>query len=186
MQQTLGASKALGVQRDRGGIEARFGYCPKRSFIPLFCLAKQCVIRQFEVRHSHSFSTFRCLLGTRRWRGKEDSIHHICTSVFSPTRNKVDLAAFRFLPVSSMSKVTTLIFDVDDTLYDVGTGFTAHRNGDCVQQYMVDHLNFPSLQAAKELRDQYFAKYHATAKALTVAHAEGEFQEGAPNLKPSS
>ena len=53
-------------------------------------------------------------------------------------------------------------------------------------QYMVDHLNFPSLQAAKELRYQYFAKYHATAKALTVAHAEGEFQEGAPNLKPSS
>jgi hypothetical protein len=27
-------------------------------------------------------------------------------------------------------KITTLIFDVDDTLYDVGNGFTAHRNSD--------------------------------------------------------
>jgi len=28
------------------------------------------------------------------------------------------------------NKITTLIFDVDDTLYDVGNGFTAHRNSD--------------------------------------------------------
>ena len=28
------------------------------------------------------------------------------------------------------SKITTLIFDVDDTLYDVGNGFTAHRNSE--------------------------------------------------------
>jgi putative hydrolase of the HAD superfamily len=73
-----------------------------------------------------------------------------------------------------------LIFDVDDTLYDVGTGFTAHRNGTIVQQYMVDHLNFPTLQAAKDVRDEYFAKHHSTAKALSVAQQEGAFPEGAP------
>jgi FMN phosphatase YigB (HAD superfamily) len=31
-------------------------------------------------------------------------------------------------PKKDFSKITTLIFDVDDTLYDVGNGFTAHRN----------------------------------------------------------
>lgn len=41
---------------------------------------------------------------------------------------------------SPSSAVTTLIFDVDDTLYDVSLGFTEHRNGEIVQQYMVDHL----------------------------------------------
>jgi putative hydrolase of the HAD superfamily len=78
------------------------------------------------------------------------------------------------------SPVTTLIFDVDDTLYDVGTGFTAHRNGDVVQKFMVEHLKFPSMEAAKELRELYFSKYHATAKALAVAEEEGKFPIGAP------
>lgn len=76
--------------------------------------------------------------------------------------------------------ITTIIFDVDDTLYDVDTGFTAHRNGEVVQQYMVDHLKFGSLQEAKIVRDEYFEQYHATAKALTVAQREGRFPEGAP------
>ena len=78
------------------------------------------------------------------------------------------------------SKITTLIFDVDDTLYDVGTGFTEHRNGDAVQKYMVDHLKFPSMLEAKQLRDKYFKKYHATAKALTVAQQNGDFPKDAP------
>ena len=57
------------------------------------------------------------------------------------------------------SRITTLIFDVDDTLYDVGTGFTAHRNGEIVQKFMVDELNFPdqasvrSGQVAREFSD---------------------------------
>lgn len=71
--------------------------------------------------------------------------------------------------------ITTLIFDVDDTLYDVGTGFTAHRNGDGAEMFMVDKLGFPDRAAAKEVRNLYFAKYHSTAKALTVAEAEGKF-----------
>jgi putative hydrolase of the HAD superfamily len=69
--------------------------------------------------------------------------------------------------------VTTLIFDVDDTLYDVSTGFTTHRNGDAAQKFMVEYLDFPDLASAKKLRDEYFQKYHATAKALTVAEQEG-------------
>mmetsp|Transcript_26876 Transcript_26876/g.39769 ORF Transcript_26876/g.39769 Transcript_26876/m.39769 type:complete len:260 (-) Transcript_26876:235-1014(-) len=84
---------------------------------------------------------------------------------------------------STNNRVNTLIFDVDDTLYDVGSGFTAHRNGEIVQQFMVDRYKFPSLQAAKELREAYFSKYHATAKALTVADQEGKFPEGAPQFK---
>lgn len=81
------------------------------------------------------------------------------------------------------STITTLIFDVDDTLYDVTTGFTQHRNGDAVQTFMVDHLKFPSKAVAKDLRDSYFRKYHATAKALKVADEEGKFPDGAPPFK---
>lgn len=77
-------------------------------------------------------------------------------------------------------RITTIIFDVDDTLYDVGTEFTTHRNGEVIQQYMVDHLKFPSLHEAKVVRDEYFERYHATAKALTVAQQEGRFPPEAP------
>ena len=76
--------------------------------------------------------------------------------------------------------ISTIIFDVDDTLYDVSCGFTKHRNGEIVQQYMVDHLKFNTLQEAKAVRDEYFVKYHATAKALTVAQQEGKFPKDAP------
>ena len=40
---------------------------------------------------------------------------------------------------------------------------------------MVKHLNFPDLESAKKVRDEYFTKYHSTAKALTVAEEEGKF-----------
>jgi putative hydrolase of the HAD superfamily len=81
-----------------------------------------------------------------------------------------------------MSHITTIIFDVDDTLYDVGTGFTASRNGIGVQTFMVAKLGFSSLEEAKLLRDEYFEKYHSTAKALRVAEQEGRLpvMEGAP------
>lgn len=72
-----------------------------------------------------------------------------------------------------LSKITTLIFDVDDTLYDVGTGFTAHRNTEGAQSFMVKYLNFPDKHSAKIVRDEYFIKYHSTAKALQVAEKEG-------------
>mmetsp|Transcript_23437 Transcript_23437/g.34855 ORF Transcript_23437/g.34855 Transcript_23437/m.34855 type:complete len:276 (+) Transcript_23437:55-882(+) len=77
------------------------------------------------------------------------------------------------------SKITTLIFDIDDTLYDVGTGFTAHRNGEGATSFMVAKLNFPDMKSAQKVRDKYFARYHSTAKALAVAEKEGE-------LPPSS
>ena len=73
------------------------------------------------------------------------------------------------------NKITTLIFDVDDTLYDVGTGFTAHRNGEGAQSFMVAKLGFPDMQSAKTVRDSYFERFHSTAKALTVAEEEGKF-----------
>jgi len=80
---------------------------------------------------------------------------------------------------SSPHRLSTLIFDVDDTLYDVGNGFTAHRNGDAVAEFMVTHLMFPTRASALELRNEYFARYHSTVKALTAAEADGRLPEGA-------
>eukprot|EP00567_Pseudictyota_dubia_P018284 CAMPEP_0197444282 /NCGR_PEP_ID=MMETSP1175-20131217/9811_1 /TAXON_ID=1003142 /ORGANISM="Triceratium dubium, Strain CCMP147" /LENGTH=288 /DNA_ID=CAMNT_0042975049 /DNA_START=158 /DNA_END=1027 /DNA_ORIENTATION=+ len=82
------------------------------------------------------------------------------------------------------AKITTVIFDVDDTLYDVSTGFTAHRNTDGAVNFMMDRLNFPTREAAQELRDEYFQRYHATAKALKVADEEGRLPPGAPKFDP--
>ena len=96
--------------------------------------------------------------------------------------NNASCTADNASSTNDTTEVTTIIFDVDDTLYDVDTGFTAHRNGAIVQQYMVDHFKFSSLQEAKELRDEYFERYHATAKALTVAQQEGRFPPGAPTF----
>jgi putative hydrolase of the HAD superfamily len=79
--------------------------------------------------------------------------------------------------------ITTVIFDVDDTLYDVGSGFTAHRNGYGAHSFMVEVLKFPDLDAAKVVRDEYFERYHSTAKALTVAQTEGKLPEGAPHFE---
>jgi putative hydrolase of the HAD superfamily len=45
---------------------------------------------------------------------------------------------------------------------------------------MVDYLHFPDLASAKAVRDKYFERYHATAKALKVAEDEGAF----PPLPP--
>lgn len=72
--------------------------------------------------------------------------------------------------------ITTIIFDVDDCLYDVGTGFTAHRNTDGVVSHMVEnqYLNFASREEAQAFRDVYFERYHSTAKALTAAENDGE------------
>lgn len=83
-----------------------------------------------------------------------------------------------------MSAVSTIIFDVDDTLYDVSTGFTAHRNTDGAVNFMMERLNFPSREAAQALRDEYFERYHATAKALGIAEAEGRLPPGAPKFDP--
>jgi len=71
--------------------------------------------------------------------------------------------------------VRALVFDVDDCLYDVSTGFTAHRNGEACRRFMCDRLGFPDLREAGEVRDEYFERYHSTAKALTVAEREGRF-----------
>jgi putative hydrolase of the HAD superfamily len=76
--------------------------------------------------------------------------------------------------------ISTIIFDVDDTLYDVSSGFTTHRQGEVIYQYMVDHLHFKSIKEAKKVRDKYFKLYHSTGKALTVAQKEGELPVGAP------
>lgn len=74
-----------------------------------------------------------------------------------------------------MNRITTLIFDVDDTLYDVNTKFTEKRNGAAIYEFMVQYLHFPNVEAAKLVRDEYFERYHATAKGLQIAEQEGRF-----------
>ena len=86
-------------------------------------------------------------------------------------------------PIASTT-ISTIIFDVDDTLYDVNTGFTAHRNTDGAVSFMVDKLAFPTREAAQALRDEYFERYHATAKGLQVAEAEGRLPPDAPKFDP--
>jgi hypothetical protein len=39
---------------------------------------------------------------------------------------------------------------------------------------MVDSLGFASQEAALQVRDEYFKKYHSTLKGLSVATAEGK------------
>ena len=51
------------------------------------------------------------------------------------------------------SAVDTLIFDVDDTLYPVSSGFSKHRNGPIVAKFMVDELGFETEAEALALRD---------------------------------
>jgi len=69
--------------------------------------------------------------------------------------------------------VDVLIFDIDDTLYPVSSGFSDHRNGEVVCRFMVERLGFQTSQEAKTLRDEFFKKYHSTLKGLTIADGEG-------------
>jgi putative hydrolase of the HAD superfamily len=87
--------------------------------------------------------------------------------------------------------VSTVIFDVDDTLYDINTGFTKHRHGDAVQRYMMEYLNFDSMEHARQVRDIYFERYHSTTKALAMAELENQFPpldsdsvDARPRFKP--
>lgn len=70
--------------------------------------------------------------------------------------------------------VDTLIFDVDDTLYPVSSGFSKHRNGPIVAKFMVDELGFETEKEALALRDEVFRETHSTLKGLTLAAARGK------------
>jgi putative hydrolase of the HAD superfamily len=99
------------------------------------------------------------------------------------TGNGETLASSPLSDDSDRPPITTLIFDVDDTLYDVGTGFTGHRNGYGAQSFMVETLEFPNLEDAGKMRDKYFARYHSTAKALAMMEEEGQFPDSAPKFQ---
>ncbi|GKY99281.1 hypothetical protein MPSEU_000883200 [Mayamaea pseudoterrestris] len=71
-------------------------------------------------------------------------------------------------------KVSTLIFDVDDTLYDAECGFSNHRNTQGAPLFMQEFLGLDQ-DTALEIRNKYFSKYHSTAKALAVAQDDGVF-----------
>lgn len=78
---------------------------------------------------------------------------------------------------AKLMDVDTLIFDVDDTLYPVSSGFSDHRN-ELVPKFMVENLGFESLEAAWELRQEYFKKYHSSNKGLLVADSDGRLPAG--------
>ena len=75
---------------------------------------------------------------------------------------------------STRRDVKVLIFDIDDTLYPVTNGFTAHRNADVALKFMVERLGFASKEEAAAVRNHFFQKYHSTIKALTVLALEGQ------------
>lgn len=75
-----------------------------------------------------------------------------------------------------VSTITTVIFDIDDTLYPASCGFSGHRNGPIVAKFMVDELGFSSEKEALALRDDYFRRYHSTLKGLSVASSEGKLR----------
>ena len=70
------------------------------------------------------------------------------------------------------------IFDIDDTLYPIECGFTGHRNGAVVQDFMVKYCGCKNRTEARALRDKYFAKFHSTVKALVCAAQEGALPAG--------
>ena len=48
-----------------------------------------------------------------------------------PILNNITDSVRRNNTSTTAQRVTTLIFDVDDTLYDISCGFKKHRNGKC-------------------------------------------------------
>eukprot|EP00928_Gymnodinium_smaydae_P082526 TRINITY_DN65866_c0_g1_i1.p1 TRINITY_DN65866_c0_g1~~TRINITY_DN65866_c0_g1_i1.p1 ORF type:complete len:281 (+),score=33.88 TRINITY_DN65866_c0_g1_i1:91-843(+) len=55
----------------------------------------------------------------------------------------------------------------------MSSGFSEHRNGPIIANFMVEKLGFSSREEAMTLRNEVFRKYHSTLKGLTVASAEG-------------
>jgi putative hydrolase of the HAD superfamily len=80
--------------------------------------------------------------------------------------------------LSGQAVIDTLVFDIDDTLYQYSTGFTKHRVGPAVEEFMVETLGFKTAEEARALRALYYAQTHSTLKALIVADAEGALPEG--------
>ena len=76
------------------------------------------------------------------------------------------------------TSVDTLIFDVDDTLYPVSSGFSKHRNGPIVARFMVDELGFETEAEALALRDEVFSGHTLDAQgADPLASQEGRLPE---------
>mmetsp|Transcript_96733 Transcript_96733/g.250380 ORF Transcript_96733/g.250380 Transcript_96733/m.250380 type:complete len:271 (-) Transcript_96733:79-891(-) len=73
-----------------------------------------------------------------------------------------------------MAAIDTLVFDVDDTLYPVSSGFSEHRNGDVICNFMLAKLGFESADEAMKVRHEYFQRYHSSMKGLKVASDEGK------------
>merc|ERR1711907_646234 len=73
--------------------------------------------------------------------------------------------------------IRTLIFDIDDTLYPVSSGFSEHRNGPVVREFMMKNLGFKSEEEAMALRKEVFTKHHSTLKGLKAADSEGRLRK---------
>lgn len=77
------------------------------------------------------------------------------------------------LAVAPETNVDVLIFDVDDMMYPLSSGFSDHRNGEVICKFMMEKLDFASEEEALDLRNEYFRKYHSTMKGLGIATEEG-------------
>lgn len=66
-----------------------------------------------------------------------------------------------------------MIFDIDDTLYPTSCGFSDHRNGQVITDFMRDVLGFASAEEAMALRNEVFRAHHSTLKGLAIASSQG-------------
>lgn len=70
-----------------------------------------------------------------------------------------------------LSSINTFVFTnpmYNTMLICLAQGFTAHRNTEGATSFMVDKLYFPSKAEAQIVRDEYFKRYHSTAKVCDV------------------
>eukprot|EP00931_Biecheleriopsis_adriatica_P079234 TRINITY_DN52638_c0_g1_i1.p1 TRINITY_DN52638_c0_g1~~TRINITY_DN52638_c0_g1_i1.p1 ORF type:complete len:282 (+),score=75.07 TRINITY_DN52638_c0_g1_i1:29-847(+) len=70
--------------------------------------------------------------------------------------------------------IDTLLFDVDDTLYPVSSGFSDHRNGEVIQEFLLERIGFTCAEKAMSVRLEYFKRFHSSMKGLAVACKEGK------------
>eukprot|EP00927_Polykrikos_kofoidii_P049283 TRINITY_DN43361_c0_g1_i1.p1 TRINITY_DN43361_c0_g1~~TRINITY_DN43361_c0_g1_i1.p1 ORF type:complete len:331 (-),score=57.68 TRINITY_DN43361_c0_g1_i1:117-986(-) len=72
-----------------------------------------------------------------------------------------------------MAEIRALVFDVDDTMYSVSSGFSHHRHNDVIVDYGFEKLGFATREEARAVKDDYFKRFHSTVKGFAVAHEEG-------------
>ena len=104
--------------------------------------------------------------------GKHRILPNLALGAF---RRLTNFQALAGTPLRSDGKpvpVSTLIFDLDDTLYDPSTGLSPSTLPR-LYRYMVERMGFASTYSAMLLAEEYFERYGSDSAGLAVAAQEG-------------